>query len=89
MYGWGGSASSINAQIEADRLAGGHQQEPDPAGERAERMTRAARVVIGAAAAVGFTWFAAGTAAGLVALAVAVALGLGFAVRRRMRTARD
>lgn len=85
----GGSANSINAKIELELLAAQNPYEPDPAEERAERLTRAAQIVVGAAATVGFTWLMAGTMAGLVALAIAGALGLGYAVRRRLRVVQD
>lgn len=79
----GGSANQINALIDAERLAAANRQYPDPADERAERMTTLARIVVGAAATVGFTWFVGGAAAGLVALAITGALGLGFVLWRR------
>lgn len=84
----GGSANSINAKIELELLAAQNPYEPDPAEERAERITRAAGTVVGVVAVVGVTWLVAGTIAGLIALAVAGAIALGFAVRRRLREVR-
>ncbi len=84
MYYGGGASNNINAQIEADRLAAGHPRETDPADERAERMTRAARIVVGAAAVIGFTWFVAGNVAALIAAGVVGMVALVFALLRRI-----
>lgn len=84
----GGSANSINAQIEAEWLAreamAGQVREVDLADERAERMTKAAGTVVGVFAVVGITWLFAGAATGLIAAGVAALTLVAFAVRWRM-----
>lgn len=85
--GWGnpGKADSVYAEFEAERLAAevNPNPEPDAAGERAEQMTRRARLVLGIAAVIGFTWFVAGPTAAAAAAGIIGAIALTVALRRR------
>jgi hypothetical protein len=85
--GWGspGKADSLYAEFEAKRLAAevNPNPEPDAADERAERMTSLARLVLGIAAVIGFTWFVAGLAWAAVAAAIIGSAALIVALRRR------
>jgi hypothetical protein len=80
-----GKADSVYAEFEAKRLAAeiNPNPQPDAADERAERMTRRARLVLGIAAVIGFTWFVAGPAPAAAAAAVIGAVALAVALRRR------
>jgi hypothetical protein len=85
--GWGnpGKADSVYAEFEAKRLAAeiNPNPQPDPADARAERMTRRARLVLGIAAVIAFTWFVGGPAPAAVAAAIIGAIALTVALRRR------
>jgi len=88
MFGAGGSpgrADSVYAEFEAQRLAAevNPNPEPDSAGERAEQMTRRARLVLGIAAVIGFTWFVAGPTAAAVAATIIGTVALAVVLRRR------
>jgi Flp pilus assembly protein TadB len=87
----GGSSSNINAQIEADRLAAAANpdRQPDPAEERAERMTRRARLVVGIAAVAGFTWLVAGPGWAAVAAVIGVAVAAAVALLARRKDRED
>jgi hypothetical protein len=76
-----GRQDRLLAQQEADLLAAGKPREQDPAGERAERLTNRALVVIGLAVAVGAVWVAAGTTASLVAAGIAGLIVVGLVLR--------
>lgn len=88
MFGWGGNpgkADSVYAEFEAQRLAAEINPNPEssPADQRAERMTGLARLVLGIAAVIGFTWFVAGPAWAAAAAAVISTVTLIVALRRR------
>jgi Flp pilus assembly protein TadB len=93
MYGFGGAPNNINAQIEADHLARlATQTQPvgeDPADERAESMTNAARAVVASivivAIVVGTAWVLFSTTAALIVAGAAGLAAIAVLVRRRSK----
>jgi membrane associated rhomboid family serine protease len=88
MFGWQGSPGSgddVYADFEAKRLAAevNPNPVPDPADQRAEQMTRRARLVLGIGAVIGLTWFVAGPGWAAVAAAVVGIVVLALVLRRR------